>query len=407
MPDIDLAALSNQLREMLQRILRIKNETQDKKVIDRIDNCVEDIASALDGISHNTPGIEKQCQKALDGSKNLINRINDKGSNLFNFTILIIVLLVAAYVVLHWLHPTTASGTFIWSEVPLNYIEVVFWSLFGLLTWAIFNMSDWASNGERIGLWSNWLIARSLQGVFISMVVVIAVQQIDLGTSTVSKTFIPAVLAFILGYYSERGREYLEILRDKVFPTTQSPFVTINNNERSTQRSSIVITGNSNMGSSTAISSLSPEGVIKVNNKPPTSISIDGNGIFCERVELESGYNSIKVEVKTSNKKNGFAWYEIYYTKNPVLHISAQADPTGGKAQVSGEVDDETGNPVKDTAVMLKTNQMQFNLVYTDQNGQFSQEIDLATSPNAIAGAVWPIPGIVGADVIQLVKIKP
>jgi hypothetical protein len=404
---VDPKALLDQLNDMLGRLRKIKSETKDEKFTDKIDDCISDINLATNAIKQNSDGFELQYYQALAKSQKLITGISVKGSMLFFITIVVILFLVAAYVALHWLYPSKQTDTFIWATSPLNYIEVVFWSLFGLLTWAIFNMSDWASSGEHIGLWSNWLIARSLQGVFISIVVIIAVQQIDLGTSPVAKTFIPVVLAFVLGYYSERGREYLEILRDKVFPTNQVPTVVINNTEFTTRKSSILLTGYSTMASSTSISAMSPEGVVKVNNKPPTAMSVDGNGYFCERVDLDNGYNSIKVEVKTSNKKTGINWYEVYYTKDPVLHISAQVDTAGGKVKLSGEVKDEIGNPLKGTTVILKTNEEQSDSVVTDQNGQFSREIELANCGGSIMAFVWPVPETIGKDAIQVVRIKP
>lgn len=74
---------------------------------------------------------------------------------------------------------------------------------------------------------------------------------------------------------------------------------------------------------------------------------------------------------------------------------------------MSGEVKDEIGNPLKGTTVILKTNEEQSDSVVTDQNGQFSREIELADIRESIVAFVWPVPETIGKDAIQVVRIKP
>lgn len=175
-----------------------------------------------------------------------------KGRGVLFFSISLLLILMAAYITLHAfvrndtsnnaivanvvmsgnvsgnITDIKASETFVWTTSPLRYTEILFWTLFGLLTWTILSAERWRRGGDDIGMWSLWFFARAILGIFVSMIVILAINLVDLGAA-VTNTFIPVVAAFILGYFAERGYEYFELIRDKIFPTNKPPTITFFN----------------------------------------------------------------------------------------------------------------------------------------------------------------------------------
>jgi hypothetical protein len=257
-----------------------------------------------------------------------------KGKAVIAVSITLLLLLVAGYIILHIFYHgvetnnefqtiTTTSDNvvtsniteipFVWTKSPIRYTEIVFWTLFGLLTWTILSAESWRRSGQDIGKWSLWFFARATLGVFVSMIVILAVDLIDLGP-VFKNTFVPVVAAFILGYFASRGYEYFEIIRDKIFPSTKPPVISFYNpvleykNEEDKYISTgknIVVSGYVRIDDDVPPTSMTLSGTLKKDSATPIAIAIDGSGNFIEPIELENGLHNIKVEVTASNKKTG------------------------------------------------------------------------------------------------------
>ena len=87
---VDPKALLDQLNDMLGRLRKIKSETKDEKITDKIDDCISDINLATNAIKQNSDGFELQYYQALAKSQKLITGISVKGSMLFFITIVVI-----------------------------------------------------------------------------------------------------------------------------------------------------------------------------------------------------------------------------------------------------------------------------------------------------------------------------
>jgi hypothetical protein len=257
-----------------------------------------------------------------------------KGKAIIAVSIILLLLLVAGYILLHIFYHgvetnnefqtiTTTSDNvvtsnvteipFVWTKSPIRYTEIVFWTLFGLLTWTILSAESWRRSGQDLGKWSLWFFARATLGVFVSMIVILAVDLIDLGP-VFKNTFVPVVAAFILGYFANRGYEYFEIIRDKIFPSTKPPVISFYNpvleykNEEDKYISTgknIVVSGYVRIDDDAPPTSMTLTGTLKKDSATPIALAIDGSGNFIEPIELENGLHNIKIEVTASNKKTG------------------------------------------------------------------------------------------------------
>ncbi|MBI2859606.1 MAG: hypothetical protein HYX90_11050 [Chloroflexi bacterium] len=114
---------------------------------------------------------------------------------------------------------------------------------------------------------------------------------------------IPVVVGFILGYYSDRARDYLDLIRDKLLPGTQSPTVTIQPPEF-TSTSLVHIRGNVEGPTGT-------EGTLTVGKEPPVTMSIDDNGNFGLMVDVIDRPALIRVQAKSPAKRVGSATVSV------------------------------------------------------------------------------------------------
>ncbi len=217
------------------------------------------------------------------------------------FTFLFLVA-VGLYIGLHWRYPSTDSDIFLWTGGALTYVEVAFWSFFGLLTWLLYSLQHWNRLGRDVRLWAQWYWSKLFAGVLIAVVIVVALKQVNFGPS-ITGSVIPVVVGFILGYYSDRARDYLDLIRDRLLPGTESPAVTIQPPEL-TSTSLVYIHGNVEGSPGT-------EGTLTVGKEPPVTMSIDDNGNFGVMVDVKDRPALIRVQAKSPAKKVGSATVSV------------------------------------------------------------------------------------------------
>jgi hypothetical protein len=265
---------------------------------------------------------EKEIDQTIEKVEHLLNP--SEGRGVFVFSLVFLIILLGVYIALHWIFPykpadNSVTDTFVWVSSPLRYVEILFWSTFGLLTWTVFNAEIMKQKGMDLRQYTTWFAARAIQGIFVAMIVILAVNLIDLGTKF-TNTFMPVVAAFILGYYTDRGMEYLELIRDKILPSMIAPKIDLDYPIYSLDATggvfmsaskNIVICGRVSFDGNKPSPAISLNGTIKVDKEPPANLPIDGNGYFSETLELDEGIHYIKCEVTASNKKTGSEWIRI------------------------------------------------------------------------------------------------
>ena len=73
--NVNSQAFTVQLDDMLSRLIKIKSETKDEKITDKINDCISDINLATNAIKQNSDGFELQYYQALTKSQKLITGI--------------------------------------------------------------------------------------------------------------------------------------------------------------------------------------------------------------------------------------------------------------------------------------------------------------------------------------------
>ncbi len=306
---------------------------------------------------------------------------------------------IGVYVYLHWQFRSTDAAMFLWVDKPRSYAEVAFWSFFGLCAWVLYNIQHYMRDGEDITKYTPWYLSKVLPGVLIAVVIIISFEQIDFGT-TISNAVIPVLLGFILGYYSDRAREYLDLVRDKLLSGTQTPAVKISP-VKSTLSSPVFVCGKVDCPPGT-------EGTLVVNDGTPRPITIDGNGNFAEYVKLEPGRSLVRVEAKSSAKKVGLASIEIALPGlKPVLTVSSPAGGSeipAGKVAVIGTLMDESGGPYHGASVLLLAEKGDATSVVTGKDGGFSGQVELNEGYNLIRVLATGIPR--ADESVQTLQVK-
>jgi hypothetical protein len=205
---------------------------------------------------------------------------------------------VAVYVYFHWKYPSDDKEIFLWTTGPLSYVEVAAWTLFGLLTWLLYNLQHYNRLGKDIRLWVQWYWSKVFQGVLIGLVVVVAIKQIDFG-ATFTGSIVPVIAGFILGYYSDRARDYLDLIRDKVLPGTRAPSVTLRPPEL-VSASQVYVHG-------TVEGPPETRGSLTVGSAQPVPVAIDDSGNFGIMAEVKEVPTFIKFEATSPAKRIGSA----------------------------------------------------------------------------------------------------
>ena len=241
---------------------------------------------------------EKAIETALSADRDNVKKRWNLGITWFCVYTILFLGSVGAYAYLHWRFPTTDTTIFLWTGGALGYAEVAFWAFFGVMTWLLYNLQHYNRQGKDIRLWTQWYFTKMFQGVLIAVVIVVAVKQVDFGAS-ISGSVIPVIVGFILGYYSDKARDYLDLIRDKLLPGTKAPTVTIQPPEL-TSDSQAYIHG-------TVDGPREREGTLTVGQGAPLPITIDDHGNFGLMVDIQDKPAVIKVEAKSPAKKVGSA----------------------------------------------------------------------------------------------------
>jgi hypothetical protein len=312
------------VKENRDELIKLHDTTRSFELLDETDQIIQDIDSLCLDIEHYSPEddqelvitkeelekLRERFLKATDNSLKLRAKIVKKrwkyGIGWFSgFTSLFLAILFL-YVSLHVLYPSTDSTIFLWTDSRRSYVEVAFWAFFGLMTWILYNLQHSNRIGVNPILWIQWYWSKLFQGVLIAIVVVVALKQIDFGSS-ITGSLIPVIMGFILGYYSDRAREYLDIIRDKILPGTKAPTVNIQPIEYK-PTSPVYIAGHVD-------GPLGIEGTLTVDKQPPTPLTVDDNGDFGVLVAIpEGGRHLIRIEAKSPAKKIGSATIPIDIT---------------------------------------------------------------------------------------------
>jgi hypothetical protein len=214
--------------------------------------------------------------------------------------------------------PLNEDKVFFWHGSYQIYPEIAFWILFGLLVYILYNLQHYVREKSDPGLWAQWYLSKSLQGVFIAFVIVLVFVNLNIGIAGTDLDFSNApmplviILAFVLGYYSDRAREYLDVIRDQFLSGTDIPEVEI----ESPKDGSIISTKAVVIrGKATGPADLT--GTLVVGTKEPVTITLDTGGRFGHQVEPSTGINLIKVQVKSPNGKVGSASIQVTSEEKP------------------------------------------------------------------------------------------
>ena len=229
--------------------------------------------------------------------------------------------------------------------------------------------------------------AKALQGVPIAIVIVLMVKeafdQIDVA-SGVTNRVIPVVMGFILGYYSDRARDYLDRIRDKLFGDPAPPEIEIILPEDGSisRLPKTVLRGRVTRGEVT-------QAQVSVNNGEPKALAVDGNGNFADVIQLFHGVeNLVVVQAENAAKRKGLKAVRVKYPgAKPVVVIAAPADGakvTAQKVVIMGTIKDAWGIPFAGRDALLLQDGAPPAALKVDERGEFSQEVELAPGSNTI-----------------------
>lgn len=370
---------------------QLKGTTRSAKLIDTLNEGLlvsEQIQAELGG--PGAPGLETRWADAIRAMQNAEEEVrrwrNTWGWQWFWAFTFLLLAGVALYIILHLRIRPTDPDIFLWTEGRKAYAEVAFWALFGLLTWTVYNLQHHVREGHDITLWSQWYLSKVLQGVPIAVIIVLAIKQIDLGT-TVSDRIVPVIMGFILGYYSDRARDYLDRIRDRLFSDTSPPEIEISLpvDKSTATLPTTVLRGQVTRGEVA-------QAKVTVNGNPPKALAVDSNGNFSDLVQLSPGENLVRVDVETAAKRTGSASAIVYNPgPKPVVMVSSPqsgAKMTTPKATITGTIADAQGNPlVGATGVLLREGDPPIPFK-VNVRGDFSQEVQLKEGDNVIRVAV-------------------
>jgi len=121
---------------------------------------------------------------------------------------------------------------FFWDSDYKRWVEIFFWSFFGTLVYILWNIQKYArkKNGNFVKF-TYWYISKTATGPIIAVVIMFFLMTIEIGGMGFEGAPIGIILgaSFILGYYGNLGRAYLEIIKDKYFPgeETKPPVIEI------------------------------------------------------------------------------------------------------------------------------------------------------------------------------------
>jgi hypothetical protein len=308
------------LEQSRTKLVKLRGSTPNFELLQKIDGAllkIDGIFLDIEGAAPKANGkwtldakdakeLRKKWEDAIHEAQ-LVDQQNAKqrwclGIVWFCLFTLLFLISIGVYIYLHWRFPPTDSDIFLWSEGALSYAEVAFWAFFGLLTWLLYSLQHFNRIGGDARLWVQWYWSKLFQGVLIAIVIVVAFKQIDFGTA-ITNAIIPVILGFVLGYYSDRARDYLDLIRDRLLSGTKVPKITIEPLE-SKLVSPVYIHGN-------VEGPIGTEGTLAVDKETPLAINIDDNGDFGIMVEVSAGRHLIRVEAKSPAKRTGAATIPI------------------------------------------------------------------------------------------------
>jgi len=153
--------------------------------------------------------------------KGFINRTVKEPQRAFYTHATILTILVALYLVTHWLNPTGQPEGFFWVETPLQWIDWVFWGISGVLL-NILSTSANRQSGILDGQEpSSRTFLQIVRGVIISLVVVFLINLLKIKITGIEINFstepaIVASLAFIFGFYEKVTYKYIFSILAKI-----------------------------------------------------------------------------------------------------------------------------------------------------------------------------------------------
>lgn len=405
--------MSRSVEEYKSALQQLKDGTRSAKIIDKVHEgllaglLIEGElkgAKRTDGYWEVAAGLEDRWTKTIEKMQNAEEEVRQHRQLwgwlwFWAFTLLLLAA-VALYIVLHLRWRPTDSELFLWTGGRKQYAEVALWTFFGLLTWTVYSVQHWVRVGQDISVWSQWYLSKVLQGVPIALVLLIAVKQVDLGAA-ITDAIVPAIGGFILGYYSDRARAYLDRLRDKLFSDPSHPVVDI----------SLPKDGSTSLFPKTVlrgqvIDAEVARATLRVNDGEPKSLEVDGNGNFSDTIILaQRDPNHIKVWVETAAKRTGSKTVIVYYPgPKPMVVIG---DPKDGaivntsKVTVTGTIKDALDIPFPGLDALALRDGAAPVSFKVNGKGEFSQEVELAPGPNTIRVAA-PYNGLVESAAVTV-----
>ncbi len=276
-----------------------------------------------------------------------------------------------------------------WKDIPLKYVEIAFWLWFGLLIFTLYNIQHYVRQQHDMGLWLQWHLSKLLQGVFIGFVIALFLIEFKFGIAgletDLSKAPMPVivVLAFVLGYYSDRARDYLDVIRDRFLSGTDVPQVEVETPDDGTAVTAdrVVVRGK-------VSGPHGMKGAVKVGNGSPMELDLDSSGNFAHQVEVARGLNLIKVEASGSNGKLGSKGIIVHRSgPTTVLTVTRPATDTivkDEKMSVQGMLKDDAGSPVPSAAVWVCKDNLAPLSGLTDREGAFAIDVKLTPEKNIL-----------------------
>ncbi len=293
--------------------------------------------------------------------------------------------LVGSYL---WLHGPEANS-FYWKGVSPKYVEIAFWLGFGLLVFILYSIQHYVRDGWDVGLYGLWYISKLLQGVFIGFVIVLFFIEFKFTVAGLdvdfSKSPMPIfrILAFILGYYSDQSRKYLDVIRDRFFAANDVPEVDIVSPADSASATTdiVVVRG-------TVTGAQGMKGTISIGKADPIELKLDSSGNFARQVELAKGVNLIRVEATNPNGKVGSKGISVTRS-GPGLVLTltsslATAPVDKETLQLEGVLKDDVGTPAPARPVYLLMDKKEPQHATTDVNGKFVFDVTLSPGDNHI-----------------------